>query len=68
MPAVDIAAAVRAGERSARSVVEEHLAAIDVSSFTGPGDTSLLGLDVDQGWVRGLATTADARLAVLLDG
>ena len=29
MSAVEIAAAVRAGERSARSVVEEHLAAID---------------------------------------
>jgi aspartyl-tRNA(Asn)/glutamyl-tRNA(Gln) amidotransferase subunit A len=29
MTAVDIARAVRAGERSARSVVEEHLAAID---------------------------------------
>ena len=29
MTAIEIAAAVRAGERSARSVVEEHLAAID---------------------------------------
>ena len=29
MTAIDIAAAVRRGERSARSVVEEHLAAID---------------------------------------
>ena len=29
MPAIEIAAAVRAGERSARSVVDEHLAAVD---------------------------------------
>ena len=29
MTALEIAAAVRGGERSARSVVEEHLAAID---------------------------------------
>ena len=29
MTALEIAAAVRAGERSARSVVEEHLATID---------------------------------------
>jgi hypothetical protein len=29
MSAIEIAAAVRAGERSARSVVEEHLRAID---------------------------------------
>ena len=29
MSAIEIAAAVRSGDRSARSVVEEHLAAID---------------------------------------
>ena len=58
MSALEIAASVRAGERSARSVIDEHLAAIDARD----GELHAFNL-VTHDEARAAADAVDARVA-----